>query len=88
MSEMVERVAAALLAAFEEHNNMGGCVCDEELPPDGEVTCLDGHWDLRAIARDVIEAMRDPTKLMMIGDLHVDGRLATSWPLMIDEAKK
>ena len=55
--EMVERVARAIYAAFDAQ---GEYVGDHHFAGRAETT-LDGRFDLAAIARAAIEALREPT---------------------------
>lgn len=62
MSEMVERVARAI---YEKANEQSPVVGTGHAEADDGKTILDGAYDLLAIARAAIEAMRVPTEKMI-----------------------
>ena len=88
MSEMIERVRAAIL----------GAVGDKVLLDEGGETLIDGYVDATAIARAAIEAMREPTEAMtaegascidfhdLVSDEREIDEIASSWRAMIDTA--
>jgi len=60
MSEMVERVARAMLAELEK-SEAGGIVAVHGL----REVHFDGELDLMGLARAIISAIRDPTEVMI-----------------------
>lgn len=57
MSEMIERIAAALYAEANKDPHGGSYIGSYQRPaPHGRFTCLDGDFDLEAFARAAIEA--------------------------------
>lgn len=89
MSEMVERVARAILASHDYSKNDGKEGGFESLSPEWQEVLL-------ANARAAIEAMREPTDDMKncSEEVHWDyscgqcGGLKEGWQMMIDEALK
>jgi hypothetical protein len=85
---MAEKVARALFDAMQAHKGP-----DPEWPRkpfvQGEVedAMIDGSFDLRAIARAAIDAMREPTEEMVMAARVRTGSVAT-WHAMIDAAIK
>lgn len=87
MSEMVEKVLAAMLAEFYK--------AGEYVDDNGEMVCLDGRFDLRAVARAAIAALREPTPEMvdaaevasgMVAWDHIELRLRDGHRAAIDVA--
>lgn len=72
MSEMVERVAAAIERANDSAPSFGMKVSDI----------------IKLMARAAIEAMREPTKDMLAAVKMPDQQLVEDWQAMIDEALK
>ncbi|EYR81918.1 hypothetical protein [Shinella sp. DD12] len=59
---MIERVARAI---FEECNRQSPVAGFGYADADGDKTVLDGAYDLKAVARAAIEAMREPSGEML-----------------------
>lgn len=91
MSEMVERLKVAIGAALE------GGDPDGVIRVEGNIVQLDGRFDLEAVVRAAIKAMRKPTKAMLDAgegcDDHTTGfaqgaDCETHWHAMIKAALK
>lgn len=78
MSEMVDRVAGAIAAAAAD------------LTKDGPADPKDVGSNITKLARDAIEAMREPTEAMIEAAPYdtLDFEPDTIWSAMIDEALK
>jgi hypothetical protein len=59
MGEMVEKVRAAILQALKQSDP--GSLVEER----GHECTVDGHFDMAAVARAAIAAMREPTEAMV-----------------------
>lgn len=83
MSEMVQRVSRAIWASKPRHHSLRDY--------DQNATDLE-KWEVDRAARAAIEAMREPTQLMIFeGNGHgtcEDGDCFEVWQAMIDEALK
>lgn len=93
MSEMVERVAAALSAHLEQLAEGSAFYADGY---EDETVIFDGSLNPQALVRRLLTAMREPTEAMLEASLIDDGRggdvcpsLALKvWQAMIDAALK
>ena len=63
--DMVEKVAQGLYAAL--YNESAGFGYLDDLSKDLTTVVIDGHYNLKALARAAIEAMREPTPEMEKG---------------------
>lgn len=83
--EMIERVRSAILAAMRAH---GEVVYVDATPRSDGTFRLDGDFDLAALARAAIEAMREPTDSMSVnGGLELEEQMFAQQGLVFDGAK-
>ena len=84
MTTMIEKVARAI---FEECNRQDPVAGFGYADADGGKTVLDGAYDLAAVARVVIEAIREPTAEMRdAGWNHAGSESGACFTAMIDAA--
>lgn len=85
MSEMVEKLALAIMTEL----------CGLESKEDIDAAFIEGQFDLRAVVRAVLSALREPTEAMVLAGLNEadkhgailgNGRTESIFQAMIDVA--
>jgi endonuclease/exonuclease/phosphatase family metal-dependent hydrolase len=88
MADMVERVRDAIVEALIA-GDFNAAVSDYDTANNPAMMRIDGHFDMMAVARAAIEAMREPTPEMRdrLWELYLNRvTLDEDWQAMIDAA--